>query len=110
MSLQKFNAIYNRNYHRSFLFVKSFVQDDLVAEDIAAESLIKFWQYIQKSEEEVSEVVLLTILKNASIDYLRHETKKQSALKEISNVAMRNLEIQISTLEACDPNEIFSSE
>lgn len=110
MKIQDFNKIYERNYRRSFLFAKSFVHDDLVAEDIVAESLFKFWQYIRKSEKEVSDAILLTILKNASIDYLRHEKTKQSVLENMTEVAMRNLDIQISSLEACDPNEIFSAE
>ena len=33
-----FNIIYERNYRRSFLFTKSYVHDDMVAEDIVAES------------------------------------------------------------------------
>ncbi len=110
MAIVDFNKIFERNYRRSFLFAKSFVHDDMVAEDIVAESLFKFWQYIRKSEGEVSDVVLLTILKNAAIDYLRHEKSKQSALEDLTDTAMRNLEIQISSLEACDPDEIFSDE
>ena len=110
MAVVDFNKIYERNYRRSFLFAKSFVHDDLVAEDIVAESLFKYWQYIRKSEEEVSDIVLLTILKNTAINYLRHEKSKQAVLEDLTDTAMRNLEIQISSLEACDPNEIFSDE
>ena len=39
MKDKDFAKVYERNYKRSFLFAKSYVHDDLVAEDIAAESL-----------------------------------------------------------------------
>lgn len=110
MSSKDFNRIYERNYRRSFLFAKSYVHDDLVAEDIAAESLFKYWQICKDSEEEVSEAMLVTILKNKAIDYLRAEMRKQLALEDMAETAMRNLEIQVSALEACDPNELFSEE
>ena len=36
MKDKDFAKVYERNYKRSFLFAKSYVHDDLVAEDIAA--------------------------------------------------------------------------
>lgn len=110
MTNKDFNRIYERNYRRSFLFAKSYVHDDLVAEDIAAESLFKYWQICKDSEEEVSEAILVTILKNKAIDYLRAEMRKQLVLEDLAEIAMRNLEIQVSALEACDPDELFSEE
>lgn len=110
MSNKDFNRIYERNYRRSFLFAKSYVHDDLVAEDIAAESLFKYWQICKDSEGEVSEAMLVTILKNKAIDYLRAEMRKQLALEDMAETAMRNLEIQVTALNACDPNELFSEE
>lgn len=46
MKENDFNEIYKRNYRRSFLFVKSYVHDDMAAEDIVAESLVKYWRAI----------------------------------------------------------------
>lgn len=110
MKDKDFAKVYERNYKRSFLFAKSYVHDDLVAEDIAAESLFKYWQICRESEENVSEAMLVTILKNRAIDHLRTEMHKQIALESMAETAMRNLEIQVTALEACDPNELFSEE
>lgn len=110
MKDKDFAKVYERNYKRSFLFAKSYVHDDLVAEDIAAESLFKYWQICKESEENISEAMLVTILKNKSIDHLRTEMHKQVAFENMTEIAMRNLEIQVSALEACDPNELFSAE
>lgn len=105
-----FTKIYERNYRRSFLFVKSFVHDDFAAEDIVADSLIKFWEYYKNSHTEISESMLLTILKNASIDYLRKRMNLERVKENVELLAVRELELQISSLEVCNPNEIFSSE
>lgn len=105
-----FNKIYERNYRRSFLFTKSYVHDDMVAEDIVAEALVKYWKLISSGETEVSDALLLTILKNKALDYLRHETVRQTALESLTELSRRELDFRIGTLQACDPQEIFSAE
>lgn len=110
MENKDFNHIYERNYRRSFLFTKSYVHNDMAAEDIVAESLVKYWQLLCEGETEASDALLLTILKNKSLDYLRHQTIRQTAFDDLTDARVRELQIRISTLEACDPKEIFSTE
>lgn len=105
-----FNSIYERNYHRSFLFAKSYVHDDMAAEDIVVESLMKYWKLTISPETETSEALLLSILKNKALDFLRHKAVHESAIENITELNNRELNIRISTLEACDPKEIFSKE
>lgn len=104
-----FNALYGRNWRRSLRFVRSYVHDEMVAEDIVSEALVKYWQVLSEGEE-ASEALLLTILKNRSLDYLRRESVRGSALEELADLNRRELAMRISTLEACDPQEIFSAE
>lgn len=80
------------------------------AEDIVAESLVKYWRLSLSQEVETSETLLLTILKNKALDYLRHKVIHESAIENIMELNDRELNIRISTLEACDPEEIFSHE
>lgn len=105
-----FNILYTRYYKKAFLFTKSFVHDDSVAEDIVSDTLIKLWECLKEKETDRIEALLLTILKNKSLDYLKHEAIKAEALHTMSNLSQRELEIRISTLQACDPEEIFSEE
>ena len=105
-----FNIIYERNYRRSFLFTKSYVHDDMVAEDIVAESLVKYWRLVSAGENEITEALLLTILKNKALNYLRHKAIHDAAIENLEEIKNRELSIRISTLEACDPKEIFSDE
>lgn len=107
---KSFNDIYTSYYKRAFLFAKSYVHDDLAAEDIAAESLIKLWEKLRVEDIDYIDPLLLTILKNKALDYLKHDEVKRLAFESMTNWQQQELSIRISSLEACNPNEIFSKE
>ena len=67
-----FNDIYTSYYKKSFFFAKSYVHNDLAAEDIASEALIKLWEKLKAEsvEEKYILPLLLTILKNKALDYI----------------------------------------
>jgi RNA polymerase sigma-70 factor (ECF subfamily) len=80
------------------------------AEDIVSDSLIDFWQTMRKSPVEFPLAMLLTILRNNTLNFLKHQNVRQEAMKSISAEGVRDLCFRISTLEACDPQEVFSAE
>lgn len=106
----EFEVLYKQFYKKAFLFTKSYVHDDLIAEDITSEALIKLWEQIRRIKVEHPDAFLLTILKHKSLDYLKHETIKEEAFKELKNIHKEELELRISMLESCDPEEIFTAE
>ena len=108
--VNSFNEIYTSYYKKSFFFAKSYVHNDLAAEDIASESLIKLWEKLKTEKIDYIEPLLLTILKNKALDYLKHEEVKRTAFESMADWHQQELSIRISTLESCDPNEIFSDE
>lgn len=108
--VSSFNEIYTSYYKKSFFFAKSYVHDDLAAEDIASDSLIKLWEKLKTEKIDYIEPLLLTILKNKALDYLKHEEVKRTAFESMADWHQQELSIRISTLESCDPNEIFSDE
>jgi RNA polymerase sigma-70 factor, ECF subfamily len=105
-----FNSVYTTYYKKSFLFVKSYVHDGLVAEDIVSDSLIKLWERMKFQPVEHVQPFLFTILKNSALDYLKHESIRQKAFKSINEKLNRELEIRISVLQSSDPEELFSAE
>ncbi|WP_425884024.1 RNA polymerase sigma-70 factor [Parabacteroides sp. ASD2025] len=110
--IHSFNTLYTRYYKKAFLFTKSFVHDESVAEDIVSDALIKLWESLKEKEKgtDYTDALLLTILKNKSLDHLKHEAIKAEAIHSMSSLNQRELEIRISTLQACNPEEIFSEE
>lgn len=105
-----FHELYNKWYQRSFVFAKSYVQDDMIAEDLASDSVIKLWSMMKEKEIEYPQALLLTLLKNKALDHLRRDTMRQSIEEELADAYQRELNLRISTLEACDPETIFSTE
>lgn len=110
LNSSNFNKFYTLYYNRCFLFAKSYVHNDLVAEDIASESLIKLWELSENESIENPSRLLYVVLKNKALDYLKHEKIKQKTLETISVDATRELEIRISTLEASNPDKIFGKD
>ena len=111
MNEKEFQHIYERFYRRSFLFAKSYVHNDLVAEDIAVEAILKYWELVRVQDTpQNTEALLVTILRNKAIDHLRHEMIQEATLEQISETSVRDLQLRISSLESCDPSELFSAE
>lgn len=109
-SVNSFNEIYNSFYRKSFLYVKSYVHDDMAAEDIVSESLIKLWQHLRQERIDPISPFLFTILKNRSLDYLKHQSVTRAVHSQISETLNRELQIRTTTLEMSDPTDVFSTE
>ena len=103
-----FNSLYTKYYRKAFLFTKSYVHDEAVAEDIVSESFIKLWEKLKQEEIDYSDYLLLSILKNKALNYLKHEAIKAETIHSLTDISQRELEIRISTLQACVPEDIFS--
>lgn len=105
-----FEALYKQYYKRAFFFAKSYVHNGIIAEDIVSEALIKTWEQLRKGEVRSAEALLLTILKNKALDYLKHEAIKEHAFDAIKTIHKEEVCLRISMLEACNPQEVFTSE
>ena len=108
MTAINFNSIYTTYYRRAFLFTLSYVHNDLVAEDIVSEAII----YLLSKKQEIPsiEAVLITYIRSKSLNYLKHLQVQENVYQNLTDKGQRELEIRISTLEACDPKEVMSEE
>lgn len=105
-----FNHIYTTYYRKAFLFAQSYVHNDLTAEDIVSEAIIHLWELSKKGEIESVEAILITYIRSKSLSYLKHIRAQENAFQTLLCKGQRDLEIRISTLEACDPEEVLSEE
>ncbi len=105
-----FKQFYDTYYKRCFLFAKSYVHDDWLAEDISSGALVKLWEISQEKTVDNPKIILFTILRNKALDYLKHQTIKENTLSTLSEYGRRELEIRISTLEATNPDKIFAND
>lgn len=109
-NISNFQELYDAYYTKSFTFAKSYVQDHMVAEDIVAESFIKLWKITSEKEIDYPQALLFTTLRNRALDYLRQHTLRHTIEEELADIYQEELNIRISTLEACNPEQLFSNE
>ena len=109
-SYMEFEDLYKRFYRKSFLFTMSYIHKEMAAEDIASEVLIRLWTEIRRGGINNPDAFLLTLLKNRSLDYLKHEAVKEEAFSNMKTAHQEELDMRISMLESCDPEEVFTTE
>lgn len=110
MASINFNSIYTTYYRKAFLFTLSYVHNDQVAEDIVSEAIIHLWELSKEREISNVEAILITYIRSKSLNYLKHIQAQENVCQTLLDKGQCELEIRISTLEACDPNEILSKE
>lgn len=109
-SRMEFEDLYKRFYRKSFLFTMSYVHNEMVAEDITSEVLIKLWTELRRGGINNPDAFLLTLLKNKALDYLKHEVVREEAFNNLKTAHQEELDMRISMLESCDPEEVFTTE
>ena len=96
-----FSRFFQENQERFLSFAYSYTRNKAAAEDILMEAMISLWENREKWEKDSNlHALLLTIIKNKSLNYLEHEQVHKQ----------RELDLRIATLEACEPESIFNTE
>lgn len=106
-----FDSIYKAYYKKCFLFAKSYLHDETLASDCASDALIKLWDKRDTLDSiDNIQAFLFTIVKNLCLNLLQKEQLKRNVQEQLKGVEERELEFRIATLNACDPNYLFSKD
>ena len=109
--IKVFNKLF-AEYHGLFVrFANTYLQDEAAAEDIAVEGIMYYWEnrYSLSSNSNIP-AYILEVIKHKCLNYLRHLRVREDVEQRIQEHQQRVNSLRIATLEACDPQEIFSSE
>jgi RNA polymerase sigma-70 factor (ECF subfamily) len=82
----------------------------MASEDIVSESIIQLWHAMRRDTVTSPRSFLVAILKNNALNYLKHLSIRQAGLETMSESSRRDTQYRIMSLEACDPQEMFSKE
>lgn len=109
--LRAFNQLFADYQGRFIRFANMYVRDTAVAEDFAIEALMQYWEkrHSLKAGSNVP-AYILTIIKNKCLNHLQHLQVREEASKQLREHAEWELGTRISTLEACNPEELFTAE
>lgn len=81
------------------------------AEDIYMEAIIQYWEKRKELPADTNiPGYILTSIKNKSLNHLRHQTIRTDAEDQLYEHRKRELNFRISSLESCDPSDLFTIE
>ncbi|MCC8152819.1 MAG: RNA polymerase sigma-70 factor [Tannerellaceae bacterium] len=109
--IRTFNKLFAENQKRFIYFAMSYIKDEAAAEDIAMESFLYYWENreLLDSDDNIP-AYILKVIKHKCLNYMRAENIRLNAGKEINEHALRVLQTRIFTLEACDPQDLYTEE
>ncbi len=110
-TMNTFSRFFLENQDKFLSFAYSYIRNKADAEDILMESMIALWENQDRWDEDANlHGLLLTIIKNKSLNFLSHLQVRYRVEENITEHAQRELDLRISTLEDCEPSEIFDTE
>lgn len=109
--MQNFNELFSVYRNRFILFAISYVDNKEAAEDIVMDSFMYYWEK-RKELDDTSNIpgYILTTIKHKCLNYLKHKLHVEKTHSEIKSHQSRVIELNISSLEACEPQELFAKE
>lgn len=103
-----------RQYEKPFIqFAYSYIGDIGAAEDYVLESFMEYWnnRYTVDNNENVNiPAYIITVIKHKCLNHLRHEINHNKVSEKIRESYQWELNLQINSLESCEPRELFTSE
>lgn len=110
-SIEMFNQLFTCYKSRFVHFAMTYVDDVMVAEDLAIDSLMEYWENHERlSDDSNIPAYILTIIKNKCLNYLRQIRTGENVVKYLKDCSDWELDLRISTLEVCNPERIFCKE
>lgn len=109
--IYSFNQLFTDYKGRFVHFANTYVGDSMVAEDIAIESLMYYWENRGKlaSDSNVP-AYILTVIKHKCLNYLQRLRTREEIVEYLKDCDTWELNLRIATLEACNPEKLFSDE
>lgn len=92
-------------------FAYSYVRDREAAEDIVMNAFACVWERRNELQKDTNiPALLLTAIKNGSLNHLKRLEVRMRAEQHVGEMRRRELALRISTLEACNPEQVFCDE
>lgn len=100
------------SYKSRFIsFANSYVQDSSVAEDFTMEAFMDYWEMKDMLQPDSNvPAYILTLIKHKCLNHLKRRQLHDDISQRLRTVAEWELNVQISSLEVCEPTELFTAE
>lgn len=105
-----FSRLYEEYKWRLVRFAQGYVTVNEIAEDIVNDSFMYYWENRQSIADQNLSSYLLTVVKHKCINYLKHLALEEQGRERFHSLEQWELQLKISSLEACDPERLLSVE
>lgn len=96
---------------RFISFANSYVQEFSVAEDFTMEAFMDYWEMREMLQPDSNvPAYILTLIKHKCLNHLKRKQLQEDVSQRLRTVAEWELNLQISSLEVCEPTELFTTE
>lgn len=106
-----FNNLFTNYRSRYIAYANTYLHDWTIAEDLTSEAFITFWENKETLKPDSNiQAYILTILKNKCLNHLNKKQSEIAVLSHLQDHISWELQLRITTLEASNPEELFSLE
>jgi len=106
-----FSSLFEQFKKPYTLFAYSYVKDMNEAEDIYMDVMTRLWENRKELPDDIHyPSYVLTAIKNRALNFLRQQNTVTDTNENMTAHQLRELNFRISSLEACDPTELFTDE
>ncbi len=107
----EFERLFLRYKPRFVIIARSYVRQQMAAEDIVTDCFISYWEKRDTLSPGTNPLAyIMTSVRNRCLNALREQSKHLKAHKELHATQLRIIQADIRSLEACDPQQLFSDE
>lgn len=105
-----FSQLYETYNQRFIRFARGYVPTHEIAEDLVNDSFLYYWENKHNITDQHISSYLLTIVKHKCLNYLKRVALEEQARDHFQALDKWELQLKISTLEACNPERLLSDE
>lgn len=109
--LKDFNRLFSNYKERFIRFANTYVRDLSVAEDFTIDSFMYYWENQATIDTQANPpAYILTTIKHKCLNHLQAVQVRQDVSAKLKEHAEWELQTRISSLEACEPYQLFTTE
>ncbi len=111
LSAAEFEQLFKKYRFEFVVVARSYVRDNMIAEDIVADCFAYFWE--NRSKIEITRSIpayILASIKHRCLNWLRDERNRLKIQQALHSQSLRVISERIASLEASEPDAVIEGE
>ena len=109
ITLENFERLYSEYKPRFIIIARSYIRNNMAAEDIVTGSFLHFWEDKLNITTTIQAYILGSV-KHGCLEWLRNQKNRLKIQQQIHTTAYRSIKAKITVLESTNPEASFTAE